>query len=287
MTTTSTPTPIRADIDVPAVIKEVEARGFCVVPDVLSAEHCEALRAAVDRAAREDEAEGRAFTWDNEANQRIFALLNRGEEFIPMATDPVMHQVVEHFLGGHFLLAGHTAVVTGPGGLHGHLHQDQDWMPDPLLFPAAFQTIWMIDDFTVENGGTRIVPESHKLQRHPYGEEADVERVALCGTAGSVAFLEGRTWHQTGPNASNAKRRGIFVSYYRYWIRTFENWTLSLKPEVRAAHPELEALCGFESYNSIGSVNGIALELRAPTESTFGPTTDQPRRLHERGLDTE
>ena len=70
--------------------RRLDDDGYCVVPDVLDADEVAAARHALDRAAAEDLAAGRAATYGPDgANQRVWALLNRGEEFVRMAVDPL------------------------------------------------------------------------------------------------------------------------------------------------------------------------------------------------------
>src|SRR5262249_26026611 len=145
------------------------------------------------------------------SNQRIWALLNRDDVFVQLATNPTVLEVMETLLGKPFNLGYLHANITGPGGLEGSLHLDQGYIPDPQMHIAAVNAVWMIDAFTEENGATRCVPGSHKHQRMPNGEEPDAKRVAMTGAEGSLLLIEGRLWHQTGPNNSSVRRRGIFA----------------------------------------------------------------------------
>jgi ectoine hydroxylase-related dioxygenase (phytanoyl-CoA dioxygenase family) len=95
----------------------------------------------------------------------------------------------------------------GQQGLHA------DAPPRATVEPFFVLTaIWMLDDFTVENGATRIVPGSHRIvspvaksfaqpaARHP-------SETIVTGTAGSVLILNGHTWHSGRKNASAGPRR--------------------------------------------------------------------------------
>jgi ectoine hydroxylase-related dioxygenase (phytanoyl-CoA dioxygenase family) len=264
-------------VDNDTLYADLERDGYCIVKGVLTPTDCDAARAALDRCAREDEARGRVWTYDGGANQRHFTLLNRGEEFISLATNPVVLDLVGRIIGTPFLLSLLNANVTGPGGDQGIFHADQGYAPEPYTRPLVANAIWMIDDFTDENGATRCVPGSHKLQRSPHGDEVEHHRAPMCGSAGDVAIFEGRLWHHTGANTSQSKRRGILAYYVAYWIRTAENWTVSLLPEVRAAHPELLDLVGITPYHMLGTVDGPAMDLKPETERT-GHTKASPYR---------
>ena len=72
--------------------------------------------------------------------------------------------------------------------------------------------IWMIDDFTAENGATRIVPGSHRWIRPPTRELAQPqahhadERI-ITGKAGSVLLFNGHLWHAGTQNLTAGSRR--------------------------------------------------------------------------------
>ena len=73
-----------------------------------------------------------------------------------------------------------------------------------------------------------------------------------------MAF-DGRLWHQTGANVTGEQRRFGILSYYcRPFIRSQENWFVSLGPEVlEQATPALRRLLGWEHYFSLGMIDGM------------------------------
>ncbi len=70
----------------------------------------------------------------------------------------------------------------------------------------------MLDDFTPDNGATRVVPGSHRAGRavpRDFSKPLDhhpKERV-LTGRAGAVALFDGRLWHSGTRNDSRLPRR--------------------------------------------------------------------------------
>jgi ectoine hydroxylase-related dioxygenase (phytanoyl-CoA dioxygenase family) len=247
--------------DLEAILREMEDKGYCIIPEVLGPQELEVVRSALDRELAKDDAEGVALRYGPTlSNQRIWAMLNRGEEFVRLATHPLALAIVRRLLRhDDVLLSNLSANVTGPGGDHeiGRLHTDQGFLLEPLPYQFAANVAFFLDDFTEENGATLVVPGSHKLLATP---DAALEPSApgrLTGAAGSVAVWDGRLHHATGLNrTADEHRRGIFATYCLPFMRTQENWTRSLDPRMLERHPELAALTGFEEWRTLGGVNG-------------------------------
>jgi ectoine hydroxylase-related dioxygenase (phytanoyl-CoA dioxygenase family) len=79
-------------------------------------------------------------------------------------------------------------------------------------------TIVAIDDFTLENGATRVVPGSHRQLRLHAPKGSDVafpgERV-IAMRAGSALVLSGHLWHSGTRNRSNGRRDALQIIFTR------------------------------------------------------------------------
>ena len=170
------------------------------------------------------------------------------------------HELVGHVLGPGFLLSNVNANIAGPGGKPMFLHSDQDYVPAPFPpYALVCNIMWMIDDFTAENGATRIVPMSH-LRFRPPNYAKRYESVPVTAPRGTMLVLHGALWHQTGANTTrDEKRRGILAYYCRPFMRQQENFFESLRDEVRTrATPRLRQLLGYEMWlGGVGAIGGL------------------------------
>ena len=93
--------------------------------------------------------------------------------------------------------------------------------------------MWMITDFTEENGATRVVPGSHLSGRQPDPSiPHPVATVAITGPAGSAMAFDGRLWHGAAANTTSESRFGITMAGCGPQFRPIENYTRGLRPEV-------------------------------------------------------
>jgi ectoine hydroxylase-related dioxygenase (phytanoyl-CoA dioxygenase family) len=233
--------------------------GCARLSDVIPPDVVVRLRELLVAAARADRENQDSYLYSDDANQRIWMLLPRHELFAQLATNPVALDMMRAILGDAPLLSNLSANITGPGGEAMIPHWDQDWADRPWPLALAAHVIWMLDDFTVDNGATLVAPGSHRLDTLP-----PVDRlVPATGPAGSALLLDGRTWHGTGANTSASSRRiGILAYYCRPYIRQQENYALSLTPEFQAGlDPALRRLLGLEFYEYLNMVGGPPKEL--------------------------
>ena len=252
---------VTRDLDVAKA--ELAELGFCLVADALDPDQVASLRGRIAELAEQEVADGTDYVYENGSNQRVWTLLNKGPEFAELALHPLAVQMMEHLLGFGFLLSNIDANIAGPGGQPMFLHADQSFVPDPWPwpFPLVANIMWMLDDFTPENGATCVVPGSHKRGHGPAPADLAGRATALPvrAPAGTALVFDGRLWHQTGANVTAEERRhGILAYYCRPFMRQQENWFVSLRPEVlEAASPQLRQLLGYDHYLSLGMIDGM------------------------------
>ena len=176
------------------------------------------------------------------ATRRIYALFAKTRLFDAQAIDPLLLAVVERLLGPGFLLSAPTGISIGPGEAAQRLHRDDSVYPVARPHPElVVNTMWALDDFTVENGATLVVPGSHRWPADRRAVEG--EAVAATMPAGSVLFYVGSLLHAGGANRTAAPRLGVILEYCAGWLRPQENHVLGVPKDdrARAARPAARA----------------------------------------------
>lgn len=261
--------------------RDLDVHGFCVVADALAPKTLAAVRYRVVEQAAGERALGVGDVDDADleryiggagrglgANRRVWTLVNKGAVFQELLLHTAVNELVAHLLGRPFLLSSIQANIVSPGDDALALHSDQGYVPRPWpLYPVTASAIWMLDDFTPNNGSTSVVPRTHvEHDPDPAGVLARARLIRrggtpVCGRAGSVLVFDGRIVHGTSVNTTDRPRLGILTYFCQPFVRQQENFTLSVAPEVLAELPhEIKAMLGFEVWKTLGSVEGVCAE---------------------------
>src|ERR1700722_2862760 len=161
---------------------------------------------------------------------------------------------------------GHL-LQRGPGADEQLLHRDEAvWSDVPKPAPELqLATVIAFVDFTRANGGTRVVPGSHRWPdrslspAEQFAQAAPrAEQIAYAEMpAGSAVVYTGGTIHAGGSNATEVPRRGAHLSYCLGWLRTEENNYLAVPPTIAAQLPQqAQELLGYAVHDSISRGGG-------------------------------
>jgi len=76
-------------------------------------------------------------------------------------------------------------------------------------FPIMINCLIMVDDFTVENGGTYLLSGSHLEKRKPSDEEFFNNAYQATGKSGDILIFNSNVWHSSAPNKTKYSRRAL------------------------------------------------------------------------------
>jgi ectoine hydroxylase-related dioxygenase (phytanoyl-CoA dioxygenase family) len=182
---------------------------------------------------------------------RLGGILGLSRAAAELIAHPRVMEVADAVLKRHctnYRIGSSTAIEIHPGEAAQVLHRDDEFYP--IRIPGVeFQisAMWALDDFTAENGATRIVPGSHDLRAVDGIEESDVEQAAM--PRGSVLFYLGSTIHGGGANTTDAPRTGLITTYSLGWLRQEENQYLTVPREVADSYPDpIRRLMGYQAH---------------------------------------
>ncbi|HEY5646441.1 MAG TPA: phytanoyl-CoA dioxygenase family protein [Pseudomonadales bacterium] len=233
-------------------LAEIETQGYTILRNVIPPELIDALNEALNRLERTLGAEPGGNLFEGHHTIRIYNLLARDPVFQAVPVHPAVLPVVEGVLDKGCLVSSLSSISIDPGEVAQPIHADDTLigLPRPHQ-PLVCNSMWALTDFTEENGATRIVPGSHRLDSKPdYGTHPD--SIAAEMSRGSVLIWNGSLWHGGGANRSAERRVGIAMNYCAGFIRQQENQQLGIPLELaRTFEPRLQELAGFGTYRHL------------------------------------
>jgi len=178
--------------------RELDERGFVRLEGFIAPERrqrlADRLQALFDA---EGDRAGAEFRLEPGA-RRLANLVDKGAVFVECIVEPVVLEYLGHVLGTRFKLSSLNARSANPrNGESQPLHVDAGALPDERGFWVC-NTVWMLDDFTPENGALRAVPGSHRWGRRPQDALGDPrlrhpDEVLVTGRAGDLVICDAPT----------------------------------------------------------------------------------------------
>ena len=229
---------VREDTLTPEEKAQLDRDGFLPLPGILSAAQVEALRQRQAELLAEEGAEAGKEVHQEAGTDRLSNLVNKDPMYAVVLTNPRVLAGIAHVLQGDLKLSSLNSRAALPGqGLQG-LHTD--W--GKLTTPGAYQvcnSIWLLDDFSPDNGATRVVPGSHSTGKMPSDEMADPrdphpDEQLILGKAGDVVVFNSHTWHGGTINHTDKPRRALHGYFCRRHHPPQLDQKKYLRPETAA-----------------------------------------------------
>lgn len=239
------------------VIAALLRDGACVVLNQASDETINAVntdfREPFDKLGRFDESEFNGYK-----TLRISGILAISRAAADLVAHPRVLAVADAVLLPHcsnYRIGSLTGIEIWPGEGDQMLHLDDSMyplrLPDTQLQISA---MWALNEFTAENGVSRVVPGSHK-EPPPACDGTDVfdeDRIEQAVMPqGSLLLYLGATVHGGGMNRSDTPRAGLVNTYSLDWLRQEENQYLNVPRVIAESHSKtIQRLMGYCNHPS-------------------------------------
>ncbi|MGH3165495.1 MAG: phytanoyl-CoA dioxygenase family protein [Trebonia sp.] len=223
---------VTADSIDDSVRERLDQDGYVPLPGMLSAAQLELTRARVDELLAFEGEKAGLEVHQEAGTDRLADLINKDPMFDVCFTDPRLLACVAHVLGD-FKLSSLNFRAALPGSGLQDLHSEGG----PVIGLDQFQvcnSIWLLDDFTADNGATRVVPGSHRSGASPRDVMSDrraahPSEVLLTSPAGTVVVFNSHLWHGGTVNRTSRSRRAM----HSYFTRRANGQQLDQKKYIR------------------------------------------------------
>lgn len=201
--------------------------GYLNVRPLLSKKQLTAVRRQIDFLLKKEGKQAGGELLDSpyirhpkeEGADRVADLVNKGAVFDIFYSHPKVLAAIALVIGQDFKLSSLNYRAAKPGKGLQKLHVDWSEAVPPHDFKVC-NSIWLLDDFSKQNGATRLVPGTHlsgqlpqKKMENPF--DAHPNEILLEAPAGSVFIFNSHVWHGGTTNHTNKYRRAIHSYFCR------------------------------------------------------------------------
>ena len=184
---------------------------------------------------------------------RLTNVLKKSFSVGSLIANEMMMQIIDPILlpnCKNYQIGSMTAIEIQPGEGHQQLHTDGSIYPISIPgIELQVSVLWALDDFTLENGATRVIPFSHKLcEEEKFNADRCVQAVM---PKGSALFYLGSVVHGGGKNSTKKDRMALVNTYSLGWLRQEVNQYLVADRETVMQHPlPVQRLIGYQGHGA-------------------------------------
>jgi hypothetical protein len=152
-------------------------------------------------------------------------LAHGGPEFVRLATNPRLLNVLGRLIQGKYTLNQQNGVINPPRGSYnqGAWHRDLPYQHYVSNTPLAINALFCVDDFTLENGSTFVLPATHKSANYPSESYIRRNAIQIEAKAGQYILLDCMVFHSGGFNSTGTERRAVnhvyTIPYFKQQIK--------------------------------------------------------------------
>ena len=186
----------------------------------------------------------------NELHTVRSPLTHGGESFLKLALNENLLAVLKKLISGKFILNQQNGIINPPQETYNQSawHRDLPYQHFVSSTPLAINALFCVDDFTLENGATFVLPASHKSEAFPSPDYVEKNAIQIEARSGSFILLDCMMFHAGGFNTTSLVRRAVNHLYNIPYFRQQINIPLGMKN--RALSAEIKSILGFDEMES-------------------------------------
>ena len=157
--------------------------------------------------------------------------------------------LLQAYFEGPFIVNSYSAIDNQPLGTATYEHASRfhrDVRTFSYPFRLMINLLVMLDDFTLDNGATRLVPGSHRRLERPMDDVLEQRSIAAVGPAGSIVLFDSNLWHSAAPNRSAAPRRALTLTFTRPFMKQQLDYPRLLGEDF-TQDPRLRQILGYNA----------------------------------------
>tara|TARA_B100001564_G_C20624931_1_gene664220 strand:- start:462 stop:1235 length:774 start_codon:yes stop_codon:yes gene_type:complete len=193
-------------------------KGFIIYPSKMKAMEMSRIEENFEKIR---ESYSQKYFQNKESNFSIRALFSFDKCFLNLARSKNLIKFLKLLFDGDFILNQQNGLINSPNYKYNQAkwHRDLPYQHFISSKNIAVNVIYCIDQFTIENGCSEVLPYSQLFEDFPSDKFVLKNYEPVIANAGDFIILNAMTFHKGGINKSSEDRRGINTVYSIPFIR--------------------------------------------------------------------
>lgn len=239
--------PLLSDAEVAEHIFHIQTRGYSVLHRFLEKEECNTLKLGMEEALQEFKPSERSERSLLDQYQ-MHDLINRDINYGRLLEDPRLQQLISPHLGEYWIMYAATSSSIPPYGKNyaSRLHVDSPRFYPGYIFNMG--VIWVLDDYTSENGALKILPGSQHSDMTPDLELFENNCTQVICEASTLIIFNAKIYHRTCDNSTNVWNHSMTLNACRSFMKQRMDWVRFVPNEISdQLNAQARRLIGFDT----------------------------------------
>ncbi len=249
------------------IYEEIQRNGYAIAKNIFSYKDCSKAKKKIDEIYKKQAREfgGENYLASIDDHNQVRAPFVYDNFFIKFINQKFLNQVLIKCFGKKYILNLQNCPINRAHDKHlgSAWHRDLPYQHFVPSRPLSITTIVCLDEFTKKNGGTFILPFSHKFEKFPSDGYVKNNEKQIEASVGDVIILDALIYHRAGANNTNHERKLVVNMFTLPFIKQQVNFPNMLKGKF-SKDKELSYLMGYDS-----KVEDSILERRKKQKERF------------------
>lgn len=212
-------------------LAKLDKDGFTLLPSLISREDCERFKSMLEEdyqrysSSYANAGEVSAASLANKAGEKVvYNLHNKHIDWFKLfehgAVLPLLDGLLKEGSYGKeepYYLYDNSARCPLKGHPGQQLHSDSN-LPG-VNYCIIANVLWALDEFTLDNGATRVVPGSHRIRQFAEDGVRHPSEIRITAPQGSAIIFNANLWHGGAENNTDNTRWAVALGYARWFVK--------------------------------------------------------------------
>ena len=239
-------------------LEELQRNGYTTLKNVFSEDECAVAKKKIDKIYDKQikECGGENYLISINEQNIVRALLAYDEFFLRFANNKSIREILDKCLGKKYILNLQNSPINRAHQTHfgSTWHRDLSYQHFVASRPIAINVLVCFDPFTEENGGTCILPFSHKFEQFPSKSYQEKNEKKITANIGDAFIFNAMIYHRAGANNTDKERKLLVQMFTLPFIKPQVSFPKMLSGKF-STNEELSYLLGYDSETEENVIN--------------------------------